>query len=229
MQTHMHAHDPSHNPAHVHRVVALAQSILAAERALHPEIPYDSTTVTLAAILHDINDRKYASSATNASTDPDSSPVRDVLLANGAAREMAERVDVITAHVSYSTERKNPGVVERLVKEEGYPELAVVQDADRLDALGAVGVGRCFTYLGASVVRDNMRRREVDGDAKGEDEDENMPGLDGAIKHFHEKLEKLEGMMKTETGKKMARVRTDRLQLFRSWWEEEIKDSAGNI
>jgi HD superfamily phosphodiesterase len=50
-------------------------------------------------------------------------------------------------------------------------------------------------------------------------------GLDDAIEHFGDKLEKLEHMMKTETGKEMARVRTERLRIFRSWWEEEILDS----
>lgn len=209
----MHAHDPSHNPAHVHRVVALAHRILARERALHPEIPYDQTTVTLAAILHDINDRKYASAVANA--DADASPVRTALLQHGATQEVAERVDVITAHVSYSTEKKIPDVVARL-RDEGYPELAIVQDADRLDALGAVGVGRCFTYLGASAVRDGR---------KGE----GMPGLDDAIEHFHDKLERLQGMMKTETGRKMARARTERLRTFREWWDEEMKQSGRNF
>ena len=40
--------------------------------------------------------------------------------------------------------------------------------------------------------------------------------------HFEDKLEKLEGMMKTREGKRLARGRTERLRVFRGWWEEEM-------
>ncbi|KAL1956309.1 hypothetical protein VTO42DRAFT_7392 [Malbranchea cinnamomea] len=233
MRNYMQAHDPSHNPAHVHRVVALAHRILARERSLHPEIPYDQTVITLSALLHDINDRKYASSSNGTSASaagsPGSSPVRTALLAHGASPELADRVDTITAHVSYSTERKVPEVVARLIQQDGYPELAIVQDADRLDALGAVGVGRCFTYLGASAVRKTTKKKDECHGEDARNEHEDMPTLDDAIAHFGEKLEKLEGVMKTQTGREMARVRTERLCLFRSWWEEEMNESAGMI
>ncbi len=99
--------------------------------------------------------------------------------------------------MSYNTEIKNPALTQRALL--AHPELAIVQDADRLDAIGAVGIGRTFTYGGAKGSR----------------------SMDDTIDHFTEKLENLEGMMKTEEGRRMAQERTKRLRVFRGWWEEE--------
>ncbi|KAF7121935.1 hypothetical protein CNMCM5793_009489 [Aspergillus hiratsukae] len=226
----MSAHDPSHNPAHVHRVVTLARTILESEKLAHPDIAYDADVVKLAALLHDIGDRKYltqvaAATATatatsaageqeqqqKAAVDP-GRMVEQALLAHGADAALAERVQTIVTHVSYSKEAKDPATVRRLIEEEGYVELAIVQDADRLDALGAVGIGRCFTFLGAQ--GKNYLR-------PGEPWD-----MNNAIQHFEEKLVRLEGMMKTQTGRDMARVRTQRLIEFRKWWEEEMEQAT---
>jgi len=46
--------------------------------------------------------------------------------------------------------------------------------------------------------------------------------MNDSIGHFVDKLEKLEGMMKTRAGKEMARQRTERLKVFKGWWEEEV-------
>ncbi|KAL4993423.1 hypothetical protein BDV10DRAFT_26641 [Aspergillus recurvatus] len=203
-------YDPSHNPTHINRVVNLALRILKSEQAQSPK-PIDKLTVHLAALLHDISDRKYLSkdSRQAANAIPPHKLVEHILLTHGADPALAQRVQIIVSHVSYTTECKDPLAVKRLI-EGGYVELAIVQDADRLDALGAVGIGRCFTFLGA----------------KGRDmlKDEEEWEMENSIRHFGEKLEKLEGMMKTETGRKMARVRTERLVEFRRWWEEEIED-----
>ncbi|GFF53038.1 uncharacterized protein YpgQ [Aspergillus udagawae] len=219
----MSAHDPSHNPAHVHRVVTLARTILEKEQLAHPEITYDADLVKLAALLHDIGDRKYltqvaaATSAAGeqhqqqAAVDP-GRMVEQALLAHGADAALAARVQTIVTHVSYSKEVKDPAAVRRLIDEEGYVELAVVQDADRLDALGAVGIGRCFTFLGA-------QGKKYLGPGEPWD-------MNNAIAHFQDKLVRLEGMMKTQTGREMARVRTQRLVEFRKWWEEEMEEAT---
>ncbi|KKZ62200.1 hypothetical protein EMCG_03338 [[Emmonsia] crescens] len=213
----MRNHDPSHNPRHVHRVVHLAHTLLASERARQPQssstTTYEDTVITLAALLHDIGDRKYLPTSTptpiSSADSAINTTVYGALLSNGADPSLAARVQKIVSHVSFSTEMKDPDVIRRLIFEEGYPELAIVQDADRLDALGAVGIARCFTYLGAK------------GQGKGSWE------LEEAIEHFGEKLERLEGMMKTESGREMARVRTERLREFRKWWVEENETGEG--
>lgn len=95
---------------------------------------------------------------------------------------------------------RDPEKVQQLMLE--IPELAVVQDADRLDAIGAIGIARCFTFGGAKSVR----------------------SLDDSVEHFRDKLLKLESMMKTETGKQMAVERSRRIGEFLSWWEDEHHD-----
>jgi HD superfamily phosphodiesterase len=212
----MSGHDPSHNPAHVHRVGALANKILEAERALHPTTKYNGAVVKLAALLHDIGDRKYLSKMDAAPGSQELDPtmmVQHALLARGATPELASRVQTIVSHVSYTTECKNPALIRRMIDEDGFVELGVVQDADRLDAIGAVGIGRCFTFLGAV-----GKKYCVDG--KWE--------MDNSIEHFGDKLVKLEGMMKTTTGREMARVRTERLNIFAGWWQEEMSLVSGS-
>ncbi|KAK2872050.1 hypothetical protein FQN49_002598 [Arthroderma sp. PD_2] len=194
---HMAGHDPSHNARHVSRVVRLAQTILAKEKARDASILYDETVVTLAAWMHDIGDRKYLPKPSDGGEQAD--PL------------VAQRVQEIVSNVSYSTEIKDPSIVRHLISHEGgYPELAIVQDADRLDAIGAVGIARCFTYLGAK-----SKSPSKDGGEGPE------PDLDDAIEHFEEKLIKLEGMMKTVTGREMARGRAFRIKEFQRWWADE--------
>ncbi|CRK11500.1 hypothetical protein BN1723_009371 [Verticillium longisporum] len=124
--------------------------------------------------------------------------VHDVLLERGAPEALAAEIQTICLGVSYSSEVKDPNAVVALLAR--VPELAVVQDADRIDAIGAVGVGRCFTF----------------GGAKG-----GGRGLQGAIDHFEEKLLRIEGMMKTEAGRRLAAERTERLRVFEQWWRDE--------
>ena len=87
-----------------------------------------------------------------------------------------------------------------------HPELAVVQDADRLDAIGAVGIGRVFTY----------------GASKAAASDKSVSTMANAIEHMDEKLLRLERMAKTVVGREMMRERTERLRVFRAWWVEEV-------
>ena len=194
VREYMSHYDSSHDYQHILRVLHLAKYIEAKERTVRPDASYDTDVVTLASYLHDLGDRKYSKVG-----DDSTAMVEEFLTLHGADKELARRVQQIVNHVSYSGEIQDPAKVQKALQD--YPELALVQDADRLDALGAVGIGRCFTFGGA-------RRREA--------------GMNEAIDHFGEKLERLEGMMKTETGKKLAAVRTERLKVFRGWWEEEV-------
>lgn len=198
VQQYMSKYDGSHDFNHIKRVVGLAHLIykrLTEEAPSHTE-RLDLHVITLAALLHDVGDKKYLERGQDSNT-----LVLDTLLSFGTSVELAVKVQRIVVGVSYSSEIQDPAHVQAMIVK--YPELAIVQDADRLDAIGAVGIGRTFTYGGAK-----------SGRAMGE-----------TIQHFEEKLEKLEGMMKTTPGKSLARERTDRLKTFKHWWEEEEMES----
>ncbi|KAF2633238.1 hypothetical protein BU25DRAFT_2366 [Macroventuria anomochaeta] len=191
--TYMSQYDNSHDYRHILRVVSNANRILQDESKTGPSTTYDTTSLFLAALLHDVGDHKYAKSGEDTENQ-----VRNILLDHGASADLAAKVQTIVKHVGYTNEVRNPqSVVDVLAQ---YPELAIVQDADRLDAIGAVGIGRCFSF-GAAKFPDQPMGRAID--------------------HFEEKLYKLEGMMKTESGKRMARGRTDVLREFAKEWREE--------
>ena len=190
--------DASHDFAHVKRVITNALTILKKEEdqrkrqalpALNP------LSVILGALLHDVEDKKYVAT----STEKQAGTLLAALLDVGLSESYAQHVQLLVEGVSYSSEVKNPEHVQKLIV--AIPELAVVQDADRLDAIGAIGIGRCFTFGGAKGAR----------------------SLEDSIQHFEDKLLKLEGMMKTETGKAMAKERSSRIREFMGWWKDEVE------
>ena len=194
VRTYMKQYDSSHDYSHIERVLSLAKHIEASEtRRANGSRLYDSDIVILASLLHDVGDRKYLKPGQDGTR-----AVFDFLSDNGADDQTAAKVQEIINHVSYSSEIKNPSAVTRAITR--HAELAVVQDADRLDALGAVGIGRCFAFSASRI---------------------NHGALENAIDHFADKLVHLKDMMKTDTGREMAVERTRRIQIFREWWVEE--------
>lgn len=188
-------HDNSHDYHHILRVLSNANRLLEAEQKDNPDHTYDTSAIFLAALLHDVGDHKYAKPG----EDPESQ-ISNIMRERGASEELAIKVQTIVKHVGYSNEAKNPqSVVSVLAK---FPELAIVQDADRLDAIGAVGAGRCFAYGGAK--------------------SQGQP-MSVAIDHFAEKLYKLPGMMKTAAGKEAAISRNRILEDFANQFKEEAK------
>jgi len=205
VEKYMSKYDGSHDFNHIRRVVGLAHLIYTEvnkERLESPlfdeEEDLDLHVITLAALLHDVGDKKYLEPGQDAST-----LVLATLLSFGAPEDLAVKVQRIVLGVSYSSEIKDPAQVMAMIQK--YPELAVVQDADRLDAIGAVGIGRTFTF----------------GGAKGAKE------MGETIQHFEDKLERLEEMMKTGPGRRMARERTERLRVFKGWWADEQREAEG--
>lgn len=219
--------DPSHDFAHVIRVVKLAAHIFSIETAQNAIPPSTSApAVLLAALCHDIGDSKYVHKDASSSSDSGGSPgIASLLLDLGADDLLALKVEVIANNVSWSKEQKAPRLVQAVLSQ--HPELAIVQDADRLDALGAIGLGRTFAYGAAKWERDNSKTKDgvsptnsaVHAGSRGY-------GLDETIAHTEIKLDSLEQAMKTQTARLLAKKRSDKIKAFRTWWEEEEKLEA---
>ncbi|KAI0383190.1 hypothetical protein F5Y04DRAFT_30691 [Hypomontagnella monticulosa] len=196
VKSYMSNYDGSHDFNHIQRVLGLAKHIHAHSTQADSR---DQQVVVLSALLHDVGDKKYLKPGEDAST-----LVYELLLSLGTTEELAKRVQTICLGVSYSSEIKDPARVRDLIK--SYPELAVVQDADRLDAIGSIGIGRTFTFSGSR-----------------------QSSMTDSIQHFDDKLLKLESMMKTEVGRELAKERTARMREFLKWWEEEAAFSGGSM
>ncbi|KAJ3301446.1 hypothetical protein HDV03_000839 [Kappamyces sp. JEL0829] len=182
--------DSSHDFAHVNRVRKMALRLAVEELALFPSI--DLVLVEVAALLHDVNDHKY-----HPQTDATKDVIFDLVLGWGADEQMARQVSLVVKHCSYSYETKH-GHTSAYQEAMLLPEARIVQDADRLDAIGAIGIARCFTF----------------GATRGR-------SLEDGIEHFKEKLVHLASMMKTQTGRGLAQERTRRIKTFMDWYGHE--------
>jgi len=170
----------------------------------------DVLTVSLAALLHDVADAKFNNG------DESIGPA----LAENFLKELRVKKKTITHVVKII---KNMSFKNSLQKKRGRKlrskELFVVQDADRLDAMGAIGIARAFNYGG-------FKNREIYNPeiapnlkmTKEEYKNSTAP----TINHFYEKLLLLKDQMNTETGKKLAedrhRYMMDFLQQFFKEW-----------
>ncbi|WP_054950339.1 HD domain-containing protein [Numidum massiliense] len=189
-----------HDWWHIDRVTNLAKEIARAEQA-------DAYVCELAALLHDIADEKL-----NESHESGMRKVRDWLDGHRVEQATAAHVLEIIATMSYSGGHNPP-----MRTLEGR----VVQDADRLDALGAVGIARTFAYAGwkGQLIHDPARRPREQLTKQ-----EYRQQQTTAINHFYEKLLKLEGLMNTDTAKRLAR---DRHQFMETFLEQFYREWGG--
>jgi len=167
-----------HDFDHTMRVYSTAMEIADSE----PDC--DRQVVALAALLHDADDYKLFKTADNANA-------RDFLNSQNMDEATVKKICTAINSVSFSKNRDR--CPESL-------EGRIVQDADRLDAIGAIGIARTFAYGG-----------------------KHGRTLDSSIEHFHEKLLLLKAMMHTEKAKEMAESRHTFMESFLQEWEKENK------
>ncbi|RXY99079.1 HD domain-containing protein [Fictibacillus sp. S7] len=186
-----------HDWWHIYRVNKLACSIAREEGA-------NLFICSLAALMHDIADEKL-----NGSEEEGLQKVERWLKENDVPAHVSTEVLNIISTMSYKG--GNTGLMSSL-------EGKVVQDADRLDAIGAIGIARTFVYSGHIgqliydpdvMVRSSMTK------------DEYRNGTSTAVNHFYEKLLKLKSRMNTEYGKKLAARRHEEMEHFLGVFFEE--------
>lgn len=207
VEEHMRLYDGSHDFHHIQRVVGLANHLYNQLATDDPElyVKLDLNLINLCAMLHDIGDRKYLKQDEDGTV-----AITNLLLDCNAGRSLALKVQTICSAVSYSGEIRDPAHVMKLIEQ--YPELAVVQDADRLDSLGAIGIGRTFTFGGTQQERG---RRKNDTIKQSRDMASSMHIFKS--RHFG-----YEPMMKTRPGRRMAKEKIEIMKAFKKVWDEEL-------
>ena len=193
-----------HDWFHIERVHKLAMSI-----AKNEEV--DELVVSLGALLHDIADSKFH--AGDETIGPQLAS--QFLVKEQVPEVIIQHVVKIIENISFKGGNEN-----QLFRS---PELDVIQDADRLDAIGAIGIARTFNYGGFK------NRPLYDPDIKPNlkmDKEQYKTSRAPTINHFYEKLLLLKDRMNTETGKKMALERhefmQDFLERFYNEWEGKL-------
>lgn len=189
-----------HDWLHTERVWRMSRVLAEDEKA-------DSGVVQLTALLHDVRDWK-TSGKEHGSADY----ARQWLLGLGAHPSLVAKVcDAIDA-LSFLGEKENETVPSR--------EAAIVQDADRLDAMGAIGIARAFAYGGSK------KRPIYDPDVaprRGMTREEYRSHVGTTVNHFHEKLLLLRDRMQTEAGRRIAEHRHEWMLRFLEEFDLEVR------
>lgn len=195
-----------HDWFHIQRVFNTSKLLLQHEEG-------NPLVVQLAALLHDIADPKFH----NGDEQIGPQTAQDFLETQQVSHETTAHVVNIIRHMSFKNSLEQDG--ETFTSK----EMDIVQDADRLDAIGAIGIARAFNYGG-------FKNRELYNPnvppnlnmTKEEYKKSKAP----TINHFYEKLLLLKDGMRTPTGKKLAEKRhqfmLDYLEQFYKEWEGSV-------
>ena len=189
-----------HDWFHIQRVYNNAKLIAKGEQV-------DSFVVSLGALLHDIADAKFFDG--DESVGP--KKARAFLENQGVDEKVIVHVENIIQFISFKSSLSSG---EKFTS----PELNVIQDADRLDAIGAIGIARCFNYGGFKnralydpEIAPNLNMTK----------EEYKKSTAPTINHFYEKLLLLKDMMNTETGRRIAADRHSYMEGFLQQFYDE--------
>lgn len=204
VKKHLKDAEGGHDWWHIYRVWKTSGKIAKEESA-------DEYVVQLAALLHDIADSKFH----NGNEEIGPQTAKDFLVKLEINKEVIDHVVDIIKHMSYKNTFEKATF--------NSLELDIVRDADRLDAIGAIGIARTFNYgghIGSELYNPDIK--SIKYKSKQEYKNSNSP----TINHFYEKLLLLKDMMKTTTGKKLAE---DRHRYMQSFLDEFYGEWEGSI
>jgi len=196
-----------HNWHHIERVWKMARHIHMQEEM------GDLETIELASLLHDISDAKF----NGGDEDKGSRIAFDFLMNNRVEKEKAGHIRDIIKYVSFKGGFPQDSI--------NSAEFKIVQDADRLDAIGAIGIARAFHYGG---FKDRLIYDPAIPIQEYLDSQTYHQSDAPTINHFYEKLLKLKDLMNTKTGKKIATERHDFMLLFLEKFYQECGISTGS-
>jgi uncharacterized protein len=190
------SYDSGHDWWHIVRVRRVAKYINEMEDLVDPFI------LDISALLHDSADSKFES----VNIENGYSRIGEFMHQTGL-EEIKERVIAVIRNVSFSTKNPSGSLSD--------PLLLVLQDADKLDAIGAIGIARAFNYGGFRNNPIYLPDEKPYGNSKS------------TIGHFYDKLLKLKGMMHTATGMKLADERHKILEKFLEQFYSEWEFDSG--
>ena len=181
-----------HDYSHAIRVMHNAEQIAESEGG-------DLVTIQAAALLHDVSDEKFSNGNTVIGLKLTENILKKAKFKSAEIAKIIEIIQNISYKGGFNTSRV-PSI-----------ECAIVQDADRLDAIGAIGIARAFHYGGYK--NRELYNPEIEPqDFSNAEEYRNSNGT--TINHFYEKLLKLKYLMNTPTAKEMAQPRHEFLEQF---------------
>lgn len=193
--------ESSHDWYHTERVWKLSKIIANTEEC-------DIEIVELAALLHDIADPKFHNGNEDLALEISS----DFLQKIGLEEQKIAQILLVIKNISF----KNRG---ELAREDFSKELEIVQDADRLDAIGAIGIARTFNFGG---FKNNLMYHPEIPPQISQSKEEYKKSNGTTINHFYEKLLLLKDLMNTPKGKSLAEERHQFMlsfldQFYKEW------------
>ncbi|KQM36672.1 HD domain-containing protein [Chryseobacterium sp. Leaf201] len=184
--------EAGHDWYHIERVWKLSKKIAVTE-------PCNLEVVELSALLHDIADPKFHNGDETLALHVS----REFLESRNASEDIIEQVLFIIRNISFKNRGEAP---------ENLPvELKIVQDADRIDAIGAIGIARTFNFGG---FKNNLMYDPHIEPKLNMSKEEYKKSNGTTINHFYEKLLLLKDLMNTEKGKQIAGERHDFMLKF---------------
>ena len=191
--------EAGHDWFHIERVWKLSKKIAEKEGG-------NLEVIELSALLHDIADPKFHNGDETLALKISKNFLEEIHVED----ELIEQVLFVIKNISFKNRAEAP---------ENPPlELQIVQDADRLDAIGAIGIARTFNFGG---FKNNLMYHPEIKPNLGMNKEEYKKSNGTTINHFYEKLLLLKDLMNTETAKRIASERHDfMLQFLDEFYKE---------